>query len=101
VSFGRFCRSLRVRRSTKGPQNSRGVPIARHDINAVHIGNSVMTEQATSPQFADIQEVIVATGLSRTMVYKLVRRGCLKAVRFGKSIRVPRPELERLIRKGC
>ncbi len=45
------------------------------------------------------REVAVATGLSRSMVYALINRGELPAIRVGKSVRVPVAELQQWIRE--
>ncbi len=44
------------------------------------------------------REVAVATGLSRSMVYELIGRGELPAIRVGKSVRVPVAALQQWIR---
>ena len=45
------------------------------------------------------REVAVATGLSRSMVYELINRGELPAIRVGKSVRVPVADLQDWIRE--
>ena len=45
------------------------------------------------------REVAVATGLSRSMVYELINRGEIPAIRVGKSVRVPVAELQQWIRE--
>ncbi len=44
------------------------------------------------------REVAAATGLSRSMVYELIGRGELPAIRVGKSVRVPVADLQQWIR---
>jgi excisionase family DNA binding protein len=45
------------------------------------------------------REVAVVTGLSRSMVYELINRGQIPAIRVGKSLRVPMAELQEWIRE--
>ncbi len=61
-----------------------------------------MTPQATGFQDRLLlrpREVAVATGLSRSMVYELINRGEMPAIRVGKSVRVPVADLQDWIRE--
>lgn len=48
-------------------------------------------------QAFSVQEAAEIFGISPITVYRLVRRGELKAVRFGRRVRIPRSEVERLL----
>lgn len=48
-------------------------------------------------QAFSVQEVAAIFGISPITVYRLVQRGELKAVRFGRRVRIPRSEVERLL----
>ena len=51
-------------------------------------------------QLLNIQQVMKRLNLSRSMIYKLIHNGELKAVRFGKvALRVPLSELEDYIER--
>jgi len=44
-------------------------------------------------------ELAYATGLGRSSVYELIRRGDISVVRVGKRILIPREAAERLLRE--
>jgi excisionase family DNA binding protein len=52
---------------------------------------------APDPILMRPSEVAAALGLSRSMVTLMVARGELPVVRFGKAVRIPREDLERLL----
>lgn len=52
------------------------------------------------PAIYRIPEVADMLRLHRASVYRLVKRGDLKAVRIGSSLRIPARELERLLEQA-
>ena len=44
-------------------------------------------------------EVAIRLGFSRVTVYKWIYAGKLQAVHFGKSVRIPESEIERIMQK--
>ena len=42
-------------------------------------------------------EVATMTGLSRSFVYQLIRRGDLRSIRIGRAVLIPAREIERLL----
>lgn len=49
-------------------------------------------------KFMDVKDFIVATGLSKAFVYKLINKGNIRAVRFGRRLLIPISEVEALLR---
>jgi len=47
-----------------------------------------------------IRDAAALLNIGRTTLYEYVREGKVRAVRFGKAIRIGRDELERLKREG-
>ena len=47
-----------------------------------------------------VEEMAQALGLGRSKCWELVRSGEVRTVRFGRSVRVPVSEIERLIEQG-
>jgi excisionase family DNA binding protein len=47
-----------------------------------------------------IAETIRAANISRSKLYRDVRSGKIRVVRFGKSVRIPRDELNRILSTG-
>lgn len=43
-----------------------------------------------------VSEAAELLRVSPGLLYRMIRRGGLKAVRLGRAVRIPRPELERL-----
>lgn len=52
------------------------------------------------PLFLSVPEVARVLRIGTSSVHRLLRSGDLKAVRFGRSVRIPRSEVERLLTGG-
>ena len=50
------------------------------------------------PELCTIEEVAAVLRIGRTLAYELARCGQIRAVRLGRLIRVPRAEIERIVR---
>ena len=46
-------------------------------------------------------EAAEALGVTRQHIYHLIERGAIRAVKLGRSARIPRAELERLLEVGA
>lgn len=59
----------------------------------------MMTDSTRQPMLMRVSEVAQELRLARSFVYELIQSGQLPAVRIGRSIRVPRAELEAWVRE--
>lgn len=59
----------------------------------------MMTDITRPPILMRVSEVAQELRLARSFVYALIQSGQLPAVRIGRSIRVPRAELETWVRE--
>ncbi len=53
-----------------------------------------MNDQSRQPMLMRVSEVAHELRLARSFVYELIQSGQLPVVRIGRSVRVPRAELE-------
>ena len=60
----------------------------------------VKTEDSR-PLLLQVEELIPILGISRSAAYTLVRKGEIRSVRIGRSIRIPRGALDEFVRKLC
>jgi excisionase family DNA binding protein len=44
-----------------------------------------------------VSETCAVLGVSRNMGYEVVRTGCIRAIKIGKRVVIPRSEMERLL----
>ena len=51
---------------------------------------------AEAPEFLNVSQVAEVLRISRALVYSMIARGDLKAVRCGRLVRIPREALEKL-----
>lgn len=52
------------------------------------------------PMLLSIKQVAEQLGMSRSKVYGLLQAGQIKSIRVGRSVRVPRQELDIFLREG-
>jgi len=57
-------------------------------------------EDKTIKELSTLREVAKVGGLSYRTVYRFAKMGRIKTVRLGRSVRVPRKELERILTRG-
>jgi excisionase family DNA binding protein len=57
-------------------------------------------ERTERPLLATINEATEQLRLSRSLLYEAINRGQVEVRRFGKSVRIPWTEIERLAREG-
>ena len=58
-----------------------------------------MDTQATlPPNFATVPDIASKLGVCRASIRRAIERGEIRAVRLGRSIRIPRSEMERVLR---
>ena len=53
------------------------------------------------PLLLHVEDLIPILGISRSAAYTLVRKGEIRSVRIGRSIRIPRGGLDEFVRKLC
>lgn len=58
-----------------------------------------MSDTTHQPMLMRVSEVAHELQLARSFVYELIQSGQLPAVRIGRSVRVPRAELEAWVRE--
>ena len=57
-------------------------------------------EDKAIKELSTLREVAKAGGLSYRTVHRFAKMGRIKTVRLGRSVRVPRKELERILTRG-
>lgn len=55
------------------------------------------TTSTAPPAVVSVVDAAALLGISRNSAYEAIRRGEIPALRFGRSIRVPRAALDRLL----
>ena len=56
------------------------------------------TQSAPAPDFATVPDVARRLGVCGASIRRAIERGELRAVRLGRSIRIPKSEMERVLR---
>ena len=59
----------------------------------------VLTVQQADRLLLRVEEAAAMVGLSRATLYELVRAGSIRAVKVGRSTRIPRAALEEWVRR--
>lgn len=59
-----------------------------------------LPRQPIEPDLLDQAEVAQRLNVSRTTIWRLIKRGDIRAVRIGSRTLIPRTELQRLIAEG-
>jgi excisionase family DNA binding protein len=54
----------------------------------------------TNAKFCRVPDIAAALGVTPALVYKLIKRGKIPAIRVGVAVRVPREAVRRLYREG-
>ncbi|WP_457638406.1 helix-turn-helix domain-containing protein [Oceanithermus sp.] len=57
-------------------------------------------DKSSLPRMLSVDRVAMELSLSTRSVYRLIKRGAIKAKRVGGVWRIPRSELERIVRRG-
>lgn len=57
-------------------------------------------QDAVGPAFASLTQISEWTGLSYRTVHRAAKAGKFRTVHFGGSVKVPRAETEKILRKG-
>ena len=51
------------------------------------------------PLLVSVEQAAGLLGIGRTTLYELIRRGEVRPIRIGRSVRIPRPELEAFVER--
>lgn len=71
----------------------------RHQPQAMGM-TTELPRQPIEPDLLDQAEVAQRLNVSRTTIWRLIKRGDIRAVRIGSRTLIPRTELQRLIAEG-
>jgi excisionase family DNA binding protein len=55
---------------------------------------------STSLELLTVRETTALLKISRMLLYRLLSKGRIRCVRIGRCVRIPRTEIERLIRES-
>ena len=63
--------------------------------------NTETRNEDSRPLLLHVDDLIPILGISRSTAYWLVRKGKIRSVRIGRSIRIPRGAMDKYVRNLC